>query len=303
MTRRLGSDAVGGVFIGLASLQFGGVVVLGKLLTEAHLPIPSFLAIRFAIVAVLLALLAAASRQPLLPAPGERLPLAALGMVGYAVEAALFFAALEHGGAAAVTLLFFTYPVWVALLSMALGRGRPTRLVLLALACAVAGAAVVVLGSGGLEIALAGVVFALASAATFSLYLTGADLVLKRTNSQSGAMWVGGSASLSLAVYAIAAGAADLPNRGVGWAQVVGAGALTAGAFVCLFAGLRRLGSVRTSIVAATEPLAASVLAVLFLGEPLRLATVTGGALILAGAVAASLARRAPPPVASAPPP
>ena len=55
--------------------------------------------------------------------------------------------------------------------------------------------------------------------------------------------------------------------------------------------GLRRLGSVRTSIVAASEPLAATALAVAFLNEPLRAGTVAGGVLILGGAVAASLAR------------
>src|SRR5207253_1009619 len=75
------------------------------------------------------------------------------------------------------------------------------------------------------------------------------------------------------------------------WAEVAGTGAFTARAFVCLFAGLRRLGSVRTSIVAASEPLAATVLAVTFLHEPLRAGTVAGGTIILAGAVAASRAR------------
>jgi drug/metabolite transporter (DMT)-like permease len=81
---------------------------------------------------------------------------------------------------------------------------------------------------------------------------------------------------------------------------VLGTAAFTAGAFFCLFAGLRRLGPVRTSIVAATEPLAASALAVAFLHQRLTAGIVGGGVLILAGAVTASLARRdhaAEPPV------
>ena len=45
------------------------------------------------------------------------------------------------------------------------------------------------------------------------------------------------------------------------WAEITGMGLATAGAFVCLFLGLRRLGPVRTSIVAAAEPLATTVLA------------------------------------------
>jgi len=72
--------------------------------------VSSMLAIRFGIGAVLLALALVATRQPLLAEPGERLGLAILAVCGYAVESSFFFAAVEHGTAAAVTLLFFTYP-------------------------------------------------------------------------------------------------------------------------------------------------------------------------------------------------
>ncbi|MFN2590812.1 MAG: DMT family transporter [Actinomycetota bacterium] len=285
-------DPLGGALIGLASLQFGSVVVLGKIDTDHGLPVPSFLALRFLIAAALLAAALAVVRQPLLAAPGERLALTLLGVAGYAVEAALFFAAVRHGSAAAVTLLFFTYPVWVALAALALGRGLPGWLLGGALLAAVGGAALVVVSSGGLDISMSGVLFAFGSAFSFALYLTVVDIVLRRTNALTGSMWVSAAAGVALALFAAVSGSAALPDGGAQWAAVTGTAAFTAGAFVCLFAGLRRLGPVRTSIVAATEPLAASILAVVFLHEQLRAGTVGGGALILAGAVAASLARR-----------
>jgi drug/metabolite transporter (DMT)-like permease len=284
-------DVLGGALVCLAALQFGAVVILGKVVTEGGLPVPSFLAFRFAAGALLLAGVLAAVRQPLAAAPGERRPLALLGALGYALESGLFFAAVQHGTAAAVTLLFFTYPVCVALISIALGRGLPGALVIAALVCAVAGAALVVVSGGGLDIATPGVLFAFGSALTFSLYLTGADIVMRRTNALTGALWVSAASAVGLAMYAVLTGAGQVP---VGWAQwgpVLGSAAFTSGAFVCLFAGLQRLGAVRTSIVSATEPLAATALAAVFLGEPLRAGTVAGGVLILAGAVAASMAR------------
>jgi drug/metabolite transporter (DMT)-like permease len=69
-------------------------------------------------------------------------------------------------------------------------------------------------------------------------------------------------------------------------------GILTAGAFFCLFAGLRRIGAVRTSIVASLEPVATALLALAFLGEPLGAGVMAGGLLILAAATTASVARR-----------
>jgi drug/metabolite transporter (DMT)-like permease len=294
------ADAVGGTLIAVSSLQFGVVVVLGRIVTDGPrgMPVPAMLAVRFGVGAVFLFATLLVLRRPPLPARGERVPLAGLAVFGYAVESSLFFLAVRHGEAAAVTLLFFTYPIFVTLGSMLLGQGVPGRVVLGSLAAAIAGSALVILSGGGLAIEGIGVAFALGAAGVYSCYLLGADRVLRRTEPLAGAMWVSLFASLGLVVYAVATGNVQAPDGLRQWAPLVGMGAATAGAFVCLFAGLRRLGPVRTAVVAATEPLAATVLAFLFLSEPIRAGVVAGGVLILAGAVAASLARAAPRPEA-----
>jgi drug/metabolite transporter (DMT)-like permease len=289
-------DALGSGLIVLGSFQFGGVVVLGKIVTDGGLPVPAYLAVRFAAATLLLAAALAASGQPLAAARGERWRLVVLGMAGYGLEAGLFFAALRHGSAATATLLFFTYPAIVTLLAAATGRGVPSGLVVVALCSSVAGAALVVVAGHGLVISGAGVLFALAAALVFSLYLLGVDAVLDRTNSLTGSMWVSGAAAVALAATAAVSGTGDWPAGPRQWGPVLASAGFTAGAFACLLAGLRRLGPVRTAIVGATEPLAASLLAVIFLRESLGPATVVGGTLILAGSVAASLARRERPP-------
>ena len=299
--RRSRMDTLGSGLIVLGSLQFGGVVVLGKLVTDAGLPVPAYLAVRFAVAAVLLAAALAVTGQPLAAARGERWRLVVLGMAGYGLEAGLFFAALRHGSAATATLLFFIYPVLVTLLVAVAGRGLPGGLVVVALCSSVAGAALVVVAGHGLVISGVGVLFALAAALVFSLYLLGADVVLDRTNSLTGSMWVSAAAAVALAAAAAVSGTDAWPVGLAQWGPVLGSGAFTAGAFVCLLAGLRRIGPVRAAIVSATEPLAASVLAVIFLRESLSAATVVGGTLILAGAVTASLARHDRPPDPSSP--
>jgi drug/metabolite transporter (DMT)-like permease len=113
-------------------------------------------------------------------------------------------------------------------------------------------------------------------------------------------MWVSAWAAAGLAAFALATGSASWPHGWRQWAPVLGMGVFTSGAFACLFGGLRRLGAVRTAILSTAEPLAAVTLAALFLQEVIRPGTLVGGALIVAGAAAASVARgRAPsePPV------
>jgi drug/metabolite transporter (DMT)-like permease len=285
-------DLVGVGFVLLTSLQFGSVVVLGKIATRVGgLPIASLLAVRFALSAALLGLALVVLRRPLRAARGEGWRLAVLGVAGYAVEAEFFFAGLKHGTAAAATILFFTYPVAVALISFAIGKGLPGWLLGGALLAAVAGAAVVAIAGGGVDIDGVGVALELGSSLTFACYLVGADVVLKRTDSLVGAMWVAAAAAIGLAVYAIATGDAQLPKGWHQWGPVLGMGAFTAGAFATLFAGLRRLGAVRTAILSASEPLTASVLAAIFLGERVGVGTAVGGVMIVGAAVAASAAR------------
>jgi drug/metabolite transporter (DMT)-like permease len=284
------AEALGGGLVILASIQFGFVVILGKLVQRSGIAVSSMLAVRFGLAAVAIAILLVVLRQTLLAAGSERWWLLGLGVLGYSVESALFFFALRHGEAAAVTLLFFTYPVFVALVSMALGRGMPSPLIWIALVCAMTGSVLVIAFSGTLAISATGVVFAVGSALSFTAYLLVLDHTVHRTDPLVVSMWVAGWASVGLLVYAFASGGSWATSGAKTWIQMAGMGVLTAGAFVCLFMGLKRLGPVRTSIVAAAEPLATTVLAWAILNEEIRPAMAVGGVLILVAAVTATLA-------------
>jgi drug/metabolite transporter (DMT)-like permease len=150
--------------------------------------------------------------------------------------------------------------------------------------------------SGRFAISPLGVAFALGSAFSFTAYLLVLDHTVRRTDPLVTSMWVAGSASVALAVYALSSGASWSTAGTKTWAELAGMGVGTAGAFVCLFVGLKRLGPVRTSIVAAAEPLATTVLAFAILQEKVRWAVAVGGLLILVGAVTATLSRPTVPP-------
>jgi drug/metabolite transporter (DMT)-like permease len=278
-----------------ASLQFGTIVVLGKRVLERGMSVESMLAFRFGVAAVLLAGGLVALRRPLVAEPGERAGLAALAVFGYAIEASLFFTAARHGTAAAATLLFFTYPVIVTLGAWLVGRGAPGRLTLVALISTLAGAAIVGGTGAGIAIEPIGVAFALGAACLYSAYLVGSDLVLRRTAPFTSAMWVAGGASIGLFLFASVSGRYTSPQVGADWWAILAMGLATAGAFVCLLGALQRIGAVRTAIISATEPLSAALLGFLFLEETVSLGTAIGGAMILAGAVTASLSRAAAP--------
>jgi len=271
------------------AVLFACVVILGKRVQAGNLPFV-MLSFRFGCQSLLLFGALLLLRRPLLPDRGERIPLAVAGSVGYGSEAAFYFAALNHGSAAAVTLLFYTYPVWVMLVTIALDRRAPQRMLFVALGLAVAGSALVILGSGSAQITGVGILLALCTSFTYTAYLIGTDRHVKTTDPLTAATWLGVGACAANVVYAFAFGATELPAAGDWW-QIVAMALVSAGAFAGMLAGLQLVGAVRNAIIGVLEPLTVAMLAYVFLDEPVTAAVAAGGALILGGAVVAMLVR------------
>src|SRR5438270_6398095 len=202
---------VGSLLGASAALSYGITVVIGRELAKAHLPPADALGLRFGIAGVALVVLLAIGRRPVLPAPGERLRVFLFGAVGYAVESAFFYAGLARGTAAAVTLLFYSYPAVVTVADLVLTRRRPAPQVVFALALAGGGAGVIAGGSGNVDISGTGIAFSLAAAASFAVYLLAGDRLLHRTDSMRIAAWTAVGASASLLTFAAISGEVRVP--------------------------------------------------------------------------------------------
>jgi len=291
-TRRA-TDPRGELFGSIASATmatlFAFVVIFGKQVAAGNLPFV-MLAMRFGGQSIVLLLALRLLGRPFLPVKGERLPLALAGTIGYGSESAFYFAGLNHGSAAAVTLLFYLYPVWVMLATIALDRKAPPRSLFLALFLALAGSALVVLGGGDAQIEPLGIVLALCTSLAYTGYLIGTDRTVKRTDPLTAAAWLGIGASLANLTYAFAFSALDFPSASSWW-RIIGMAVFSAGAFAAMLVGLQLVGAVRNAIIGVMEPLTVAVLAYFFLDEPVTLPIVVGGMLILCGAVLAMLIR------------
>ncbi len=201
----------GSTLSAVMALQFAAVVMLGKEVAAGDLPFP-MLALRFAGQSVLLFIVLLLLRKPLTPAPGERLPLILAATIGYGTEAALFFSALNHGKAGAVTLLFYLYPVWVMLATIAIDRRPPGWRLFVALLLALGGSAVVIVGGGEVEVAPIGIFLALATSVAYTAYLITADRTIRKTDPVTAAAWLGAGAAIANVVFALAFQVHDLPG-------------------------------------------------------------------------------------------
>jgi drug/metabolite transporter (DMT)-like permease len=282
-------ELLGSLLSVLMACAFAVVVILGK---EVQAGGPPFvmLAIRFGGQSVLLFVTLLVLGRPLLPEPGERRWVAIAGTIGYGSESALYFSALNHGSAAAVTLLFYTYPVWVMLVTIAFDRKAPPPALFAALGLALAGSAIVVLGGGPAEVATIGIVLAIATSFAYTAYLVTTDRTVRRTDPLTAAAWLGLGAAAANLVYGFVLHGIQVPPLHDAW-RLAGMAIFSAVAFAAMLGGLQRVGAVRNAIIGVMEPLTVAVLAYLFLSEPVTVAVAAGGVLILGGAVIAALVR------------
>jgi drug/metabolite transporter (DMT)-like permease len=232
---------------------------------------------------VLLLGVQALRRAPLVPVRGERLAVFLLGAVGYATESTFFFLGLERGTAAAVGLIFYSYPAMVAGAELVVGSTRPSASLFGAVVLSIVGTAVVIATGEDVSITTGGVVFSLLAAATFTVYFLSGHRLARRTDAVVNAAWVSLGASLSILARGALTGSLDVPGTRV--TQLVTYGIANAFAFGCMFGALRRLGPTRTAVILTFEVVATVVLAALFLDETLRALQLVGGAAIAVGAV------------------
>ena len=290
-----------GTLLCLASgAAFGAMAVFGKLAYGEGATAGTLLAVRFTLAAALFWLLLAARGGVGGLARRDVAAGLALGAAGYALQAGLFFAALERTDASLLSLLVHTFPAMVAAAAVTLGRERLDAGRAAALVLSSAGLVLVVAGAGAGALDPLGVALGLGAAVVYSAYILVSDGVAARVPAQALAALVCTGAAVSLTVSTAALGAlrpGALTAAGWGWLAAL-AVVSTVGAIGLFFAGLRRAGPTAASILSTVEPLVTVLLAALVFGERLAPAQLAGGALVLAAVLALraplSAARRRP---------
>jgi drug/metabolite transporter (DMT)-like permease len=210
----------------------------------------------------------------------------ALGAIGYATQAGLFFAALRRLDASLLALVLYTYPAWVTLAAFALGRERPTRRRLVALLLSSAGLVVVLAGAGSGEFDTLGAAMGVGASLAYTAYILVADSAGLEMPSLtlSGLVCVG--ATFTFLLVGLASGEIDLGFEGEGWLWLgLIAVVSTALPITAFFAGMARVGPGTASILSTFEPVVTVVLAYLAFSERLTLVQLAGAAFVLAAAV------------------
>ena len=290
--------ARGVVYATAAGVALGTLGPVSTIAYGAGMSSPTFAALRATIGALVLAVFLVATRAERVAL--RRLPmrdrvLLGLTSVAQAALSLTIFAAYGAMAVAPVVAVYFCYPLLVAGGSIALGRERLTATRALALAIALGGLIVVVLGGSGVSgrISAAGLGLAGLAAACQATYLVASRSGFTRVPSQqaTGAI-LAGAAVLMWLVAVPSEVASGHPGSWLGsptaWIAIVIAGVVGAAlAKVWMLRGVRRVGGTRAAVLMLAEPVTGVLLAAVLLSQGLTGIQLGGGIAVLAGALLA----------------
>jgi drug/metabolite transporter (DMT)-like permease len=268
----------------VSAAGFGILPILGKEAFEAGVGPLGLLWARFGLAAVVFWSLVAIAR-PARPATRWLVAGLLMGFAGYAVEAALFFLALERIDASLTELLLYAYPAMVTAAAVARGRERLSGRLAGALLLASGGLVAVLAGSLALGSNVAGFALGLSAAAVYAGYVLVGERVVAAVHPLLLAALVSTGAAAAFSLAGLAGASLRLPGTTSAWG-IVGLIAVvgTVIPVAALFAGIERVGAPTASILSTAEPVVTVALAMVFLGEALSPVEALG-ALAVLGAV------------------
>jgi drug/metabolite transporter (DMT)-like permease len=258
-----------------SAILLGTMAVTAKFAYDAGTEAIPLLAGRFVVCTLLLWLYHLVTGKRLLVGRSKVIKLAVLGAIGYSAVSIFLFAALERAPAGVVGLVFYSYPMWTAVIAFA-ARIEPFKL--RTVAALVIGSIGVVLVFSLPQGGTTGPLLALGAAVSIAIYLILMQMVLEEGDATAATFWMNLGAGSVLVPIALFSGG-EIPSGGIVPAILLGV--TSAVAFVILYVAIPRIGSARASVASMIEPVTTITLAAILLDEDVTLRVVVGAALVV----------------------
>jgi drug/metabolite transporter (DMT)-like permease len=280
--------------VALSAILYGFLGYLGTQLLHEHFSVSSMLFWRFFIATVWIFLfnLFQSSLGPTSkPSLGTLLTSFLLGALFYSSGAAFFFLACRETGTGLAMVIFFCYPLFVALLVWLQNRSNLDKFTLLSLVLILSG---LILLKGRNENALSfiGIVFAIVSALCYAFYVFNSKKILTQLSATSCTTLVCLSCALVFSLLSVTTGSFIWPTTLSSLFYVLALGIIaTALPIQLLLKGMQVIDPMQASILSVLEPIVTLAVGVAFLGELISPLQTLGILIILTGAFIAQFSR------------
>lgn len=286
----------GELLVFLSAMGFATMGVLGKMAYSYGLNTTTLLFLRFFIAAIILFLVSHILKRPLkLNAKDGIIGFGfGFGFIGYNLVSFCYFYSLNFIPASLTAVIFFTYPIFVTLFSFAFFKEKLTPNKILSLILGSVGILSIV-SPGKAQVDYRGIIFSLLGGILYAFYVLGLSLPrVKKIDSVKMSFYTNIFAALGMGIAALVSNTFIYPINifALSYAALIGIFA-TSVAMLALFAGVKRIGAVKGSIIANMEIVIACILGAVFLNEKMGIYQLMGAVLIIISAIMVSLPNKA----------
>lgn len=209
-----------------------------------------------------------------------------LGAIGYAGSCGFYFIACETIGTGLAMVIFFSYPIIIALTAWLTRKSSFNMITLIILMTMMVGLFLLKDPSDN-SVNMVGILFAIGAAASYAFYIIGTKKYSSLTlDSSSQTLLVSVGSALIFLLLALKTHTFMFPSSLKSWMYLLGLGILVTGLPIQLMLeGLKQITSMRASIISVLEPLVTVFVGVFLLEESLSYMQMMGVVIILGSAI------------------
>ena len=273
-------ELAGFAFIGTTALFFGAAPTFAKLAFDGGIDALSLQVFRFAIAFVaVIGTMAILREAPKI----RRDQVARLALLACCTGFASFcyMTSVRYVPVAVATLTFFTFPLIVGPLSHLTGSDQLTVRNLAATAVAFAGLCMVL--GGDVELDWLGVFLAFIAGLAVALSFIVARPLVEQLPAMTVSAISTGLSGVFFLVWGLFTADLEPPDTIVGTIGLIGNSLCYAVGLCCLYAGIRRIGALRSAILVNAEPLVSVLAAYLVLGQTIGPLQIAGTLVVIFG--------------------
>lgn len=273
----------------ISAISMGTLPIFSLYAYQGNASVTTVLFLRFGIAAIILFTCCQTALKQMKLEKDYLLSVFIMGALFYTLQSSLFLLALKYIMASLVSLFFYSYPVFVAILSILIDKEQTSRKMILAIVTSLLGL-VLILGASLQGIKLIGVILALSTGLVYSIYILMSRRVLQKASPVVTSAFVTLFTSFSLFVLGMVSGTLRFDFDPSAWWPMLGIAIFpTVIGILGFYKGIEILGPTRASVLSMVEPVATIAMAAFLFQEHLSWIQAIGAILVLGGALLVTL--------------
>lgn len=214
-----------------------------------------------------------------------------LSTICYSAGSAFYFLASRHTGTGLAMVIFFSYPLFVAIFAWAQNNWRINKYAMAALLAIVIGL-FLLKGDDGNPITITGIVLGIISALFYAIYVFKTKQIVKEIVSSHFTMIICLNCAAIFLIISLTTQTFAFPTTLNAWVYIFAIGIVaTAIPIQLLLEGLKVISPLKASMISVLEPVVTLLVGIMLLSEPISALQITGVFILLLGAIAIQFVR------------